>query len=83
MGREGTRCNKLLCFNALLKVFVYCCKVQDRESFKGSIEQRLRQFGGHREGDTYLIVEFRWQNRWVGETTLFRIRNAAVCDAEI
>lgn len=70
--------NKLLCFNAPLKVFVYYCK--DRSCFKRSIEQRLRQFSGHREGDEYLIVEFCWRTGWLREKRLFRIQNGQVCE---
>jgi len=73
--------NKLLCFNAPLKVFVYTCAARNRFSFEISIEQRLRQFDGHKEGDEYLIIEFYWRKTsWLRKKRLFRIQNERLCE---
>jgi hypothetical protein len=68
--------NKMLCFRAPLKGFVYTCnKARDRKKFSQSIEPCLKTFKQHTDGDEYLILEYYKENRtWQSEPpTLFRV----------
>lgn len=81
--------NKLLCFDAPLKVFVYTCDYHAcearRQDFKSSIEQCLRRFSSHRDGDRYLIVEFYKPPKSQGrcEKRQFRVENGEVREDEV
>jgi len=56
--------NKLLCFNAALKAFIYCCNyhtnAKRRSNFAASIELRLQRFAERNAStqEQYLIVEY-------------------------
>lgn len=56
--------NKLLCFNAPLKAFIYCCSYHTREekrqNFKRSIVSRLRRFAERNTStqEEYLIIDY-------------------------
>lgn len=78
--------NKLLCFNAPLKVFVYSCDQKKQRDFMNSIALCLRRFCGLRDGEQYLIVNFYKSlgtsppRHWCPDKKQFRIENGLVID---
>ena len=52
--------NKLLCFNAPLKAFIYSCSYRSRSQFEQSIFSKLRHFAQSNTGreEQYLILEY-------------------------